>query len=403
MRTATAYLSLLVAAALGSAAAGEIKDLPANKWTAVHDGPPGVVAIHAKLQWMPELNKAFMWPSLHYRSRQATFEQHATVHYYSSSGKWEAKVATYPDGLKTDVGNNFAVNYLWLPGLKRILLLHGGGNPRAKKYAHTWLLDPGSAKWEALLGKLAMTDKSTDFNPARGTEGTSVPIYCTLVYDAHNKEAVLIGGCGTWGRVGKNKKEKLAVGDWFFDEAGEVKRVRRVLAAEKGKVTEGRKWYPANSGTWTFPEATRKWGPIAQPMGEQLPGRILPGAVYDSAEKKIVMFGGENFQRPLGDTWIYDCEKRTWKEVKPKTSPPPRAAHAMAYVAGQKAVLLAGGYGPGWKVLKDTWVYRTAKNEWTRLAAELPVTSPHCSADYDPQSKAVLLSLIHISEPTRPY
>jgi Galactose oxidase, central domain/Kelch motif len=391
MKTISACLcaSVLAAAALAADAA-ELTKLPVNQWTVVHDGPPGVVAAYARLEWMPGLKRGIMWPALHYRSRQANFEQFSTMHYYSlEKRQWTKQVTTFSDGLKPSTGNNIGVNYVWLPGIKRVLLLHGGGNRRAKKSVSTWLLDPETGKWEAIIGALRMADKSTDFNPSRGTEGGGRPSYGALVYDAHNKEAVLIGGSGTWGRVGK-EKEKLAVGDWFFDEAGEVKRVRRVLAAEKSKVIEGRKWYPANAGTWCFSEETKKWKPIEQSMSRQPSGRILPGAAYDADEKKIVAFGGDNFTGPLSDTWVYDCTRREWSLAKPKTAPPPRAAQGMCYVADQKAVLLCGGFGPGWKKRKDTWVYKTAKNEWTRLAAELPTASYLCSATYDPGSKTVL-------------
>jgi len=69
-----AVVALALLAGSGSAAAGESKDLPANQWAVLHDAPPGVIAIHAKLEWMPALKKGFMWPSLHYASRQANFE-----------------------------------------------------------------------------------------------------------------------------------------------------------------------------------------------------------------------------------------------------------------------------------------------------------------------------------------
>ena len=364
-------------------------DLPPNEWTVVHDGPPGVIAEHAKLEWLPVLKKGVLWPSLHYKSKQANFEQHSTFHYFSSSAQWTKQITSYPQGLRTGVGNGIGVNYVWLPGIRRLLLLHPGGDEKRRKPVDTWLLDPGTGKWEALMGKLVMCDRSADFNPSRGSDGTSVPIYGALVYDAHNGEAVLIGGCGTWGRVGK-KKEPIEVGDWFYDEAAEIKRVRRVLASEAGKIAEGRKWYPANCGTWTFSEAEKKWSPIEQPMAEQPPGRILPGAAYDAGAKKIVLFGGDNFCGPSHDTWHYDCATRAWSRVEPKGTPPPRAGHGMCYVVDQECVLMAGGFAAGWQPLKDTWVYRTTDNTWTRLAAELPVASQLSSTAYDPDSKTVL-------------
>ena len=89
MRTWLAITPALLLAA-GAAGGGELKDLPANKWTKVAETPKRVVAVHAKLAWMPELQKGATWAGLHYRSKQATFEQHATVNYFSPDGAWAA-------------------------------------------------------------------------------------------------------------------------------------------------------------------------------------------------------------------------------------------------------------------------------------------------------------------------
>jgi len=57
---------------------------------------------------------------------------------------------------------------------------------------------------------------------------------------------------------------------------------------------------------------------------------------------------------------------------------------------------MAGGYGTGWKPLTDTWVYETAKKQWTRLGMELPTGAHYCSAAYVPEMKAVLLRLTRV-------
>ena len=64
----------------------------------------------------------------------------------------------------------------------------------------------------------------------------------------------------------------------------------------------------------------------------------------------------------------------------------------MVYVPDQKAVLMVGGYGPGWVKLNDTWIYETDKNAWTRLNIELPIVPQYATAAYLQDTKAVLLS-----------
>jgi hypothetical protein len=193
-----------------------------------------------------------------------------------------------------------------------------------------------------------------------------------------------------WGRLGK-ASEKVGVGDWVLDE--KTSRVRRLVSTDKGKVTEARRFFPGHCGSWVFSEKTRKWTPLEQPLSGQPSGRILPGAAYDSAQKKIVLFGGDDLSRCLADTWHYDCASRKWEKVAPQGRPPARAAQAMVYVPHAKVVLMAGGYGTGWAGLKDTWVYDAKKPGWTRLGIDLPAGANYCSADYVPEEKLVLLRL----------
>jgi hypothetical protein len=384
-------VTVLFAASAGAVAAADLSGLAKNKWTVIHNGPPGIMGAHAKLEWVPAIEQSFMWPCYNYRGRHVSVADHARVFLYSpTEGQWEEKQTAYPKGMRTASGPDPSVAYVWMPGLKKLLFLHGADH-RAKKPVRGWLVDPATWKWEPLFGDVRMSDRSADFNPSRCTDGGRWPIWGTLCYDAHNREAVLVGGCGTWGRVGK-KKEPLEVGDWFYDEAVPVKRVRRLLASEEGEITEGRQWYPANCGTWAFSEETRRWAPIEHPMSEQPPGRILPGAVYDRTEKKVVMFGGDDFTGPLNDTWVYDCRTRAWTRMEPDTSPPPRATHALVYVPDQKAIVLAGGYGPGWKPLRDVWVYQTAANTWVKLAAHLPAGGYYFSGTVETKTGAVLVS-----------
>ena len=369
--------------------------LETNKLTPVYSGPPGIIAVQARFTWLPEMKRGLIWPCYHYKTKAYTHAMHAKLHLYDpAEGKWSTVASTFPKDWFAEVGT-IAKSSVYLPGLERVLFLWGGSSRKGRKSCTSWLLDPHAATWEPLEKQPRMCDVSSTFQPARGADGSSIPLLGTLVYDAHNREAVSIGGGGTWGRVGKDP-EKVEVGDWIYDEANMPKRVRRLTSKDldkdgKLKIAEARKWYPANCGTWVFSEAKKTWRAIGQPLRDQPPGRVLCDAAYSPWAKKIVMFGGEDFQRCLRDTWIYDCATRTWNEAKPKVGPSARACHATVTVPDQKVVLLAGGYGPGWVPLRDVWVYSLEKNEWVKLAFELPA-SRYWSADYEPRSKTVLLS-----------
>lgn len=348
--------------------------------------------------WVPELKKAVLLPSF------AKLESD----YYTiglEDETWARQKGTPPQDLVPDRWQSPQA-CCWLPDLKRILYLKQEWSySKSKQKASGWLVNPTDGSWTLVEGDVSMGDASKEFNPSPGRDGLRLPLWGTLCYDAHNKEAVSFGGGAIWGRLGK-AKEKAAPGDWIYDET--AKRIRRLTSDDEGKIAEARRWYPAHAGTWTFAEASKQWTATAQPMGEQPSARILPGMAYDAGAKKIVLFGGDDLAHCLGDTWIYDCEKKTWSQAHPKTAPRPRAGQAMVYVPEAHGVLLCGGYTGGWKGLRDVWLYRIADNTWTCLGdvkkggdakkptlepqgLALPFDAPYASATYLEETKDVLL------------
>ena len=112
------------------------------------------------------------------------------------------------------------------------------------------------------------------------------------------------------------------------------------------------------------------------------PPRAMSPMVYDAANRKIVLFGGDRQDRKLADTWVYDCPTRTWRQRRPRLSPPPRAGHGLVYLPKARKVLLVDGYGIGKS--GRSWIYDTAANEWSLLAeggGDRPVITarPHYS------------------------
>ncbi len=312
------------------------------------------------------------------------------------SPEWAPVAGSFPAGWALDyVYSHTPKGFCWLPGIKKVLCVMRHQD-YTKGPAAGWLVDPATGAWEPLQDPVSMSDKSSDFGVMSCRDGERLPRWGAVAYDALNKEAVHFGGGGVWGRVGR-EKEKVKPGDWIFDEA--ARRIRRLTADDAGKVAEARKWYPGHAGTWLFSEAEKKWRPTEQPMGAQPSGRAMPGMVYDSDEKKIVLFGGDDLARCLADTWVYDCAKRTWSEVAAKVAPPARANHAMVYIPEQKAVLMAGGYGGGWTPMKDVWVFRTSTGEWTQLNLPVPDGFGPASATYDGKRRQAIVAFSGSSNP----
>src|SRR5262249_24960903 len=49
----------------------------------------------------------------------------------------------------------------------------------------------------------------------------------------------------------------------------------------------------------------------------QPPQRALSRMVYDPVNPQIVLFGGDQLDRLLADTWIFDCASRRWHQKQP--------------------------------------------------------------------------------------
>jgi len=94
-------------------------------------------------------------------------------------------------------------------------------------------------------------------------------------------------------------------------------------------------------GTWVYSVEKNEWRDLQPAV--QPPQRALSPMVYDPKTKSIVLFGGDQLDALLADTWVYDCATRTWRQARPPVSPSPRCGHALLYLPKSGRVLLVGG------------------------------------------------------------
>ena len=113
--------------------------------------------------------------------------------------------------------------------------------------------------------------------------------------------------------------------------------------------------------------------------------------VYDSARRRTVLFGGQTYVGSwwvwLNQTWEYDGS--TWIQRSPAVSPPARVNHRMAYDSARRRVVLFGGVGLAGEV-NDTWEWDG--NNWMQRnpARSPPSRSRHAMA-YDPVRQRTVL------------
>lgn len=107
--------------------------------------------------------------------------------------------------------------------------------------------------------------------------------------------------------------------------------------------------------------------------------RAYQSAVWDSADGVMLVVGGESGDLPLSDAWTYRPAKGartpgTWTRLA--AGPPPRQNAMAVWDSADRLMLLAGGVGYS-GLLGDLWAFRPANHgsggDWTRLAATTPL------------------------------
>jgi hypothetical protein len=94
-----------------------------------------------------------------------------------------------------------------------------------------------------------------------------------------------------------------------------------------------------------------------------LPPRAAFASAYDPISKKIVVFGGNNNQTNLNETYTFDG--KTWTKVKTSVAPAARETAMMAYDRKTHKLVLFGG-SSGLVRLNDTWLWDGASSTWTQ-------------------------------------
>lgn len=135
-----------------------------------------------------------------------------------------------------------------------------------------------------------------------------------------------------------------------------------VRVADNGKVI-------LQQTTWIYNFETNTWKQTADGPGERYGHRM----VYDAESDVIIMFGGACVDtlnkinnKALGDTWAYDFNNNSWKEMKPKVSPSARSYYGMVYDSKVDRVVLWGGASrDGVADSSNVWIYDYNNDMWT--------------------------------------
>lgn len=116
--------------------------------------------------------------------------------------------------------------------------------------------------------------------------------------------------------------------------------------------------------------------PMTQP-----PARYASAAAYDVARQQVVMFGGNDGNSPLGDTWLWDGAQ--WVQAAPQNNPPASDGHAMCYDRLRQRVVLWGA--------DPSAVWEWDGVDWSAIPASGPVINEMPGLAFDELRERVLL------------
>jgi hypothetical protein len=132
----------------------------------------------------------------------------------------------------------------------------------------------------------------------------------------------------------------------------------------------------------TTGRCANRWVPIS------LPGRAAHAMAYDAARKRVILFGGGTASVARNDTWEWDGQQ--WTLRTPATSPPARWQHAMAYDSVRKRIVLFGGRDERSALLGDTWEWDGVT--WVeRTPTNAPPPRAHHELAYDASRQRTVL------------
>jgi Galactose oxidase, central domain/FlgD Ig-like domain len=116
---------------------------------------------------------------------------------------------------------------------------------------------------------------------------------------------------------------------------------------------------------WRFNDQAVTWTDASPGAG---PGeRCLHSACYDAVGHRMIMFAGQNNFGPLDDLWMLDLNADTWTELTPSPKPSGRYFTALVYDAANRRATLFGGQ-TSTVATNESWVFDLWTNEWTQLA-----------------------------------
>ena len=125
------------------------------------------------------------------------------------------------------------------------------------------------------------------------------------------------------------------------------------------------------------------------PSGSAPAARSSHTAIYDTANQRMIVFGGSGYAGSFNDAWTLSLSATpAWTQLTPSGSTPAaRIGHTAIYDSAQQRMIVFAGYrGPGNDFLNDVWALSlTGAPAWTELTptGAAPANRASHTAIYD--------------------
>jgi hypothetical protein len=162
---------------------------------------------------------------------------------------------------------------------------------------------------------------------------------------------------------------------WFQNSYGPGNRVEYASAFDSTNsvlyVHGGRKNGTRQSDFWKYDLSNGTWTELT-PTGTAPTARYLHRMVWDSANSRIYLFGGNEGSPTSQELFYYDISGNSWNDPSDTSPPSARQSFGMVIDNATSIIYIHGG-DTGVGGLSDTYSYTIGTNTWANLA---PTGSP---------------------------
>lgn len=260
-------------------------------------------------------------------------------------------------------------------GANEVVLLDNGSYPGFSEYLNT-TFEWNGTDWSIGTGTIALGPKPTRTDFALCYDG-----YNILMFGGRS-EAETLSGSYTYNGTAWTTEAPVTVPYARFKSKLALLNTATPTAVMFG----GENMNGCIDQTWVWDGNLKTWT-LAAPTNKPAP-RV--DFMFADGPTVCVLFGGQNGQRLFGDCWSFNGSD--WALNTPTTPPSYRYGACMAYDTANSEWVMFGGTN-GYDTYQETWTLNAGRTAFTK---EAPATSPAARVGatmcYDAQLGAVIMT-----------